>query len=470
MDARSQGSGGGLLQGPDPGGGWLPSLFAAEPARSGEQMAKRGRLPAPLSARASRLESRGARALGRRLPRGHGRARMARAGHADNRLMSVLPDEYSRVNLSSDPIYRYLRITKGGPGGVPGRSAEQDLVDSPFGHFFDENYLDTWGIDHEVVGRALIAGPLAELVEGLGASPTADFEAGEHIDPRWVAYLIASPELEGFEAPAWLIALKPAMVGAYSADNMDYVPRDSYICGVAAGPVDIQRILHYSFISERGLTLHAHAAEALYMFLSSRLYLYEQVYFHRTVRRIDLQLREVFRPTVELLLNGNPLERLDQYLTFTEWALLSEVSRWALGEGDARKRELGKAWSEVVERKLKWRLLYQGHTDAVDAGAALGVSRAEFARLIRERLPARTRSIEFEVDVAAQESRAFNPLNETSDILLYDPLEDRYQQSQVLDLFRRLPVRMTLFRIFARDMSHSSELIAAANAVLGATT
>jgi HD superfamily phosphohydrolase len=461
--------------------------------------------------------------------------------------MSVLPDEYSRVNLSSDPIYRYLRITKGGPGGVPGRSAEQDLVDSPwlqrlrrihqlqsawwvfataehsrfqhalgamhlagewarhlhsslsvscsgtpsialveetmrmagllhdvghgpFGHFFDENYLDTWGIDHEVVGRALITGPLAELVEGLGASPTADFEAGERIDPRWVAYLIASPELQGFEAPAWLAALKPAMVGAYSADNMDYVPRDSYICGVAAGPVDIQRILHYSFISERGLTLHAHAAEALYMFLSSRLYLYEQVYFHRTVRRIDLQLREVFRPTVELILSGNPLERLDQYLTFTEWALLSEVSRWALGEGDARKRELGKAWSEVVERKLKWRLLYQGHTDAVDAGAALGVSRAEFARMIRERLPARTRSIEFEVDVAAQQSRAFNPLNETSDILLYDPLEDRFQQSQVLDLFRRLPVRMTLFRIFARDTAHSRELIAAANAVLGATT
>jgi len=37
----------------------------------------------------------------------------------------------------------------------------------------------------------------------------------------------------------------------------------------------------------------------------------------------------------------------------------------------------------------------------------------------------------------------------------------------VLDLFRRLPVRMTLFRIFARDTAHSRELIAAANAVLG---
>ncbi|HSS94362.1 MAG TPA: HD domain-containing protein [Candidatus Dormibacteraeota bacterium] len=461
--------------------------------------------------------------------------------------MTELPSEYSRTNLSSDPIYRYLRITKGGPGGVPGKSAEQDLVDSawlqrlrrihqlqsawwvfataehsrfqhalgamhlagewarhlyvslaatcpgtpsaalveetmrmagllhdvghgPFGHFFDENYLDTWAIDHEVIGRALITGALAELVDGLRASPNADFERGERIDPRWVAYLIAGTDLAGFAAPPWLAALKPAMVGAYSADNMDYVPRDSYICGVAAGPVDVQRILHYSFISERGLTLHAHAAEALYMFLSSRLYLYHQVYFHRTVRRIDLQLREVFRPTVELLLGGNPLDRLDRYLMFTEWALLSEVNRWALGEGDAQRRELGKAWADVVARKLKWKLVYQGHADAAEVtGAALSITRDEFERMLRERLSARLRGIEFEVDVAAQESRAFNPMTESADILLYDPLEDRYQQSRVLDLFRRLPVRMTLFRIFARDAAHSRELIRAANDVLAST-
>src|SRR5450631_952080 len=156
----------------------------------------------------------------------------------DNRSVTGAPLEYSRVNLSSDPIYRYLRITKGGQGGVPGEAAEQDLLDGawlqrlrrihqlqsawwvfataehsrfqhalgamhlagewahhlyptlsasckdtpslglvvetmriagllhdvghgPFGHFFDENYLDTWGIDHEVIGRSLVTGPLA---------------------------------------------------------------------------------------------------------------------------------------------------------------------------------------------------------------------------------------------------------------------------------------------------------------------
>jgi len=344
-----------------------------------------------------------------------------------------------------------------------------DIGHGPFGHFFDENYLDTWEIDHEVMGRALITGPLAGVVGELGASPTADFEAGERIDPRWVAFLISSEQLEGFDPPPWLGVLRPALVGAFSADNMDYVPRDSYICGVSAGPVDVQRIVHYSFISERGLTLHAHGAEALYMFLNSRLYLYHQVYFHRTVRRIDLQLREVFRPTLELLLGGNPLERLDRFQALTEWSLLSDVDRWARGDGaDGERRELGQAWADVVARRLKWKLIYQGHTDARDIPSqALSVTRQEFAQQIREHLPAKLRDVVFEVDVAAQESRAFNPMTETADILFYEPLEDRYRQSRVLDLFRRLPVRMALFRIFAHDETHRRELIKAANEVLG---
>ncbi len=344
-----------------------------------------------------------------------------------------------------------------------------DVGHGPFGHFFDENYLDTWEIDHEVVGRALITGPLAGVVSELGASPAADFDPGERIDPRWVAFLISPDEMEGFEPPPWLEVLRPALVGAFSADNMDYVPRDSYICGVSAGPVDVQRIVHYSFISERGLTLHAHAAEALYMFLNSRLYLYHQVYFHRTVRRIDLQLREVFRPTLELLLGGNPLERLDRFQALTEWSLLSDVDRWKRGDGaDGERRELGRAWGDVVARRLKWKLIYQGHTDARDIPSqALSVTRQEFAQQIREHLPATVRNIVFEVDVAAQESRAFNPMTETADILFYEPLEDRYRQSRVLDLFRRLPVRMALFRIFAHDETHRRELIKAANEVLG---
>jgi HD superfamily phosphohydrolase len=451
--------------------------------------------------------------------------------------------EYRRVNLSSDPIYHYVHVTK--PGGVPGTIAEQDLLDSPwvqrlrrihqlqsawwvfataehsrfqhslgamhlagqwgrhlyptlrqqhpdvpsqgvvvetlrlagllhdvghgpFGHFFDENYLARWGIDHEVVGRHLIMGDLRPLIEGLRASPDADFEAGEAVDPCWVAYLISPADLDGFVPPRWLDVLRPLLIGPFSADNMDYVPRDSYICGVASGPVDVPRIIHYSFISEHGLTLHSHGAEALFMFLSARLYLYHQVYYHRTVRRIDLQLREVFSATLDSLLGGNPLDRLPHYLRLNEWWLLSEVDRWARDDDvEPAARALGVAWADVMARRLKWRLVYSGYVEARDVPSdALTLTRAEFGRRIRERLRPELRQLEFEVDVAAQESRAFNPMLERQEILFYEPLENRYQHSQVLDLFRRLPVRMAIFRIFARGERGRSELIEAAHQVL----
>ena len=124
----------------------------------------------------------------------------------------------------------------------------------------------------------------------------------------------------------------------------------------------------------------------------------------------------------------------------------------------------------MVARRLKWKLIYQGHTDARDIpSGALSVTREQFARQLREGLPPSLREIVFEVDVAAQESRAFNPMTETADILFYEPLEDSYRQSRVLDLFKRLPVRMALFRIFAHDETHRRELIKAANDVLGLT-
>jgi hypothetical protein len=284
-----------------------------------------------------------------------------------------------------------------------------------------------------------------------------------------VAHLISTDELGEFAPPAWLTALKPLLVGPFSADNMDYVPRDSYICGVATGPVDVQRIVHYSFMSERGLTLHNHAAEALFIFLNARLYLYHQVYFHRTVRRIDLQLREIFGPTMDALLGGNPLERLPAFQRLTEWYVMSEVDHWARGEAGPERVELGKAWGDIVARRLKWKLVFSEYLEAREVPTGvLAMGRAEFAAAVRRRLPDGLRDVEFEVDVAAQESRAFNPTAETKDILLYDPLADRYEKSGVLELFRRLPVRMALFRIFTREPGYQDELANAAREVLAA--
>src|SRR5207248_3793601 len=90
----------------------------------------------------------------------------------------------------------------------------------------------------------------------LRRSPNGAFNADEVIDPEWICYLMGKAYTEPLpEHPKWLKFLKPLLSGVFTADNMDYVLRDAYMCGVAVGPIDIERIIYYSFFSENGLTL-----------------------------------------------------------------------------------------------------------------------------------------------------------------------------------------------------------------------
>ena len=54
--------------------------------------------------------------------------------------------------------------------------------------------------------------------------------------------------------PLWVRWLQPLLSGVFTVDNLDYVRRDAYLTGVAVGPVDVERLRRYTFISERGLT------------------------------------------------------------------------------------------------------------------------------------------------------------------------------------------------------------------------
>jgi HD superfamily phosphohydrolase len=439
--------------------------------------------------------------------------------------------QYEAVNLISDPLYGYIKITKPRPGDDA--PAEQDLLDDPwlqrlrrihqlqsawwvfpggehsrfqhalgamhlagewgrliydnlaqvatdtpsracveetlrvagllhdvghgpFGHFFDQNYLLRFGIDHESIGRALIGGPLSAAIAGLEASPSSGFEAGERIDPRWVSELIASAPLPGFSAPHWVRLCKAVLNGLYTADNLDYVPRDAYMCGVRVGPVDVQRLIHYSFMGETGMLLHQHGAQALLMFLNARLYLYNTIYYHRTVRRIDLHMREIFSETIDHLLSGNPLEHLEQYQGLTDWSLTETVNRWR-GEG-GRKRELGLEWDRIVRRELKWKLIFEDYYEFSQPEGMSAADPAAYRRRIQEALPVALRGASFEVDLASVDPRPQNPFRDPFPVDIYNPITRAVEQSAVADLFRRLPIRTTFVRVLTDETERAEAL------------
>ncbi|MEX1169049.1 MAG: HD domain-containing protein, partial [Chloroflexota bacterium] len=225
-----------------------------------------------------------------------------------------------------------------------------DVGHGPFAHFFDDHVLAAFEsppdprraggkrLTHEDLSQQIIEHELGPLLRGLRRAPGADAERdafgdGERIDPAWVAYLIAKPALADPSMPQWVRWLQPLMSGVFTVDNLDYVRRDAYLTGVAVGPVDVERLRRYAFISERGLTLYEPGLAALEMFLTARRFMYQQVYFHRTVRAIDLDLAEVFGVSVRAIFgDGSPAERLAAYADLDEYALLHQAARWARGE------------------------------------------------------------------------------------------------------------------------------------------
>ncbi len=227
-----------------------------------------------------------------------------------------------------------------------------DVGHGPFAHFFDEQVLSGFpappdarrpaakALTHEDIGQLIIERELGPLIRALrrapGSLPERDVLADdEAIDPRWVSFLISKPALDDPTMPAWIRVLQPLLSGVFTVDNLDYVRRDAFFTGVKVG-IDVERLRRYAYVSARGLTIFEPGVPALEAFLGARLVMHQSVYFHRTVRAIDLDLAEVFLPSIQAIFGADsPAGRLTGYADLDEYALLHQAARWARGESVA---------------------------------------------------------------------------------------------------------------------------------------
>ena len=257
-----------------------------------------------------------------------------------------------------------------------------DVGHGPFAHFFDERFLSSFPapadprrpgaktLSHEDLSQLVIERELGPLIRGLRRAPGAvaerdRFADGESIEPRWVSFLVSKPPLADPSMPGWVRVLQPLLSGVFTVDNLDYVRRDAYLTGVSMGPVDAERLRRYMFVSERGLTLYESGIGALEMFLTARLFMYQHVYLHRTVRAIDLDLAEVFAPSITAVFgDGSPAERLGAFADLDEYALLHQAALWARGErlsatprpGDGTvTSDVADGWRAILLRRPRWR-------------------------------------------------------------------------------------------------------------------
>jgi len=388
----------------------------------------------------------------------HSLGTMHMAGRFADRLYPSLKQVFGRHCPSQAFVKELLRIT----------GLLHDIGHGPFSHFFDQNYLEPcYNLTHEAIGQRLVVERLGQCIRAIRRSPDGPFDPNEVVEPEHVAFLMRKPT-PGIadRAPRWLQTLQPVFSGIYTADNMDYIQRDAYMTGFSLDMVDIDRLLYYTFVTDKGLTLHKSGSSTLRRFVNARFTMYADVYFHRTNRAVDLHMAEIFQETIRLLFPFDPREALDAYLGVSDWSLLEGVQQW-VNDDDPRKRALGAEWAKILNREVKWKMAYD-HMETMDEPRGKKFwSARDLEEAIRKHLPEPLRGIEFKVDMARQDPRPLNPwTEETKKILIYDPATGRASPSPVADLLRYVPAQVAHYRIFAADHSHDAELAAAAQAAL----
>jgi HD superfamily phosphohydrolase len=267
--------------------------------------------------------------------------------------------------------------------------------------------------------------------------------------------------------PRWLQLLRQLFSGTYTVDNLDYVQRDAFMTGFSLDIVDMARLRFYTFYTRAGLALHQAGISALSRFLNARLNLYANVYFHRTTRALDLQLQEIFRDTMGLILPVNPAEIPETYLNCDEWSLFSAVHQWQNSE-DPRKQKLGREWEKLHRREVKWKMSFSAEISIDQLQKGTRFSRAaDYEEQIRSHLPGPLRNKPIRVDLATQDPRPLNPMADTEKrINIFNPATGITSPEPLRDIYRFIPARIVHFRVFSLNHDHDNLLAHAAERTL----
>jgi uncharacterized protein len=222
-----------------------------------------------------------------------------------------------------------------------------DLGHIPFSHGAEE--LLPPGYHHEHLSVDVILGDELATVWNSMTPP---------IKPRDVAKVAVGLKAWPFEASdfsPWDELMTDIVTGnAFGVDRIDYLLRDSHHAGVGYGRfdhhrlVDSLRILRWSDKPVIGIERGGmHAAEALQL---ARYFMFEQLYFHRVRRALDLHLRQFLR---EWLPGGTYPIAIPDHLALTDNEVLTAMRRAAENPASA-----GHDAARRILRRDFYRVLY----------------------------------------------------------------------------------------------------------------
>lgn len=204
-----------------------------------------------------------------------------------------------------------------------------DIGHGPLSHLFEEALPDS--ASHETWTERIILDPTSDVHRVLVSDDA-------HL-PQRVADLIRGKHA--------LPYLAKAVSGTFDVDRCDYLLRDAHATGVHYGDLDLPWLFRSLRLDENplpGLAIDGgKGLAAIEAFILARLFMFQQVYFHKATRSAEWMIGAILRRAIQLIRDGARLQALpkaietiaagdtptlDSYLELDDQVLLTAIHAW----------------------------------------------------------------------------------------------------------------------------------------------
>ena len=195
-----------------------------------------------------------------------------------------------------------------------------DIGHGPYSHTFEHLF----GTNHEKIGQQIITDKNTEVNQAL-----------RKVSPNFPE-LVASVIAKTYPNPQ-VVKLISSQA---DADRMDYLLRDAYFTGVTYGSFDLTRILEVIRPYRDGICFTDKGIHSVEDYIISRYQMYQQVYFHRVNRSMEVILHHLLEraqiiyeegklqitPQLEAFLNGK--WTLEDYIKLDDGVMETNFLLW----------------------------------------------------------------------------------------------------------------------------------------------
>lgn len=113
-------------------------------------------------------------------------------------------------------------------------------------------------------------------------------------------------------------------------DRLDYLKRDSFFTGVSEGNVNSERIITMMNVVNDELVIDGKGIYSIEKYLTSRMFMYWQVYFHKTSVTAEIYLIEALKRAKQLVKKGKNVPSSDVLQYFLEKSDFIEINKMDL--------------------------------------------------------------------------------------------------------------------------------------------